>query len=151
MRNVNRRMVRHDARKRGGPCSREVTGASCATSGGPEQPPARIRAAMAGHLFITRGDIRRLACQAWLLPTDRDVTIEPIWRRGDPRIAAALQCGCERRIRDDSAWQLEDVRAMRMLASRHGRPEVWLGNVGGIQTTDVRWTVEAVAEFVRLA
>jgi hypothetical protein len=29
------------------------------------------RSEMAGHLFVLRGDIRALACDAWLLPADR--------------------------------------------------------------------------------
>lgn len=32
------------------------------------------------HVFILRGDITHFACDAWLLPTDRNVTIEAAWR-----------------------------------------------------------------------
>src|SRR4051794_38796900 len=106
---------------------------------------------MAGHLFIIRGDIRHLACHAWLLPTDQGVKIEDVWRRGDPRIAAALRRGVERVVREDPAWRRQDVRAMRLLRARGGRPEVWLGNVGGGEQTPARWVVKAVVEFVRLA
>jgi SIR2-like domain len=106
---------------------------------------------MAGHLFITRGDIRHLACHAWLLPTDVGVNIEPVWHRGDSRIHAALGRGAERVIREDPAWRRQDVRAMRMLTARGGRPEVWLGNVGGGEQTPARWVVKAVVEFVRRA
>lgn len=32
-----------------------------------------------GHVFITQGDLTRFACDAWLLPTDRPLTIETYW------------------------------------------------------------------------
>jgi len=32
-----------------------------------------------GHLFITRGDLTALACDAWLVPTDASLAIEHHW------------------------------------------------------------------------
>jgi hypothetical protein len=32
-----------------------------------------------GHVFVTRGDLTRLACDAWLLPTDDALTVEAPW------------------------------------------------------------------------
>src|SRR4051794_27893472 len=39
---------------------------------------------MPGHLFIIQGDLTRLACDAWLLPTGRSLQIRSHWLRGAP-------------------------------------------------------------------
>lgn len=39
---------------------------------------------VSGHVFITQGDLTRLACDAWLLPTDAGLAIEQSWREGIP-------------------------------------------------------------------
>jgi hypothetical protein len=36
-------------------------------------------AAVRGHVFVVRGDIRRLVCDAWLLPTDARPHVTPGW------------------------------------------------------------------------
>src|SRR5882672_2881814 len=38
--------------------------------------------AIAGHVFVVTGDIRTLACDAWILPTDRTQNLTETWRRG---------------------------------------------------------------------
>ncbi len=40
------------------------------------------RHATPGHLFVLRGDLRNLACDAWLLPCDSTLFVEPYWFRG---------------------------------------------------------------------
>jgi hypothetical protein len=39
---------------------------------------------MSGHLFIVQGDLTRLACDAWLLPTSRALWVEEHWLRTAP-------------------------------------------------------------------
>jgi hypothetical protein len=39
---------------------------------------------MSGHLFITQGDLTRLACDAWLLPTSKTLWVEDSWLRSAP-------------------------------------------------------------------
>lgn len=39
---------------------------------------------MPGHLFIVQGDLNRLACDAWLLPTSRTLWVEEHWLDGLP-------------------------------------------------------------------
>lgn len=41
---------------------------------------------MAGHVFIVRGDLTRLACDAWLLPTDKQLTVTPDWLDNLPTV-----------------------------------------------------------------
>lgn len=104
---------------------------------------------MAGHLFITRGDIRHLACHAWLLPTDQRVKIEDVWRRGDPRIAAALDADRHVAIRNAAQWRNRQVLAAPFLPRDGERGEVWLGNIGGTAASDLKRIVDSVEEFVR--
>jgi hypothetical protein len=106
---------------------------------------------MAGHLFITRGDIRHLACHAWLLPTDRWATVEGVWR-DDTRIGPELGAGRHQEaIAAEPGWKGESVRAVQMLPRDEGGGAVWLGNVGGHEDTPVGWVVDAVVDFVKRA
>lgn len=34
-----------------------------------------------GHVFVVRGDVTALACDAWLVPSDDACNVEPIWHR----------------------------------------------------------------------
>src|SRR4051812_19553646 len=106
---------------------------------------------MAGHLFITRGDIRHLACHAWLLPTDRWGTVEGVWR-DDPWIGPELAAGRhENAIGAEPGWHDESVRAVPMLPRDEAGGAVWPGNVGGHEDTPVSWVVDAVVDFVKRA
>lgn len=114
---------------------------------------------MPGHLFITRGDIRHLACEAWLLPTAADVHIVPLWFEGDDRLRAAIESDRHRGVGSSTpGWRAGKTRVALLLpatAARDGselaRPAVWLANVGGHEGTEVSWLVEAVVDFVRAA
>lgn len=46
---------------------------------------------MGGHVFVVRGDVRRLVCDGWLLPTDGAGRIEPPWFRAPPGAAVRTQ------------------------------------------------------------
>src|SRR3954466_9330609 len=105
---------------------------------------------MGGHVFVVHGDLTHLACDDWLLPSDRDLTLTEAWlpalaedavRRssGDvPRLALeapAEFCEGARRV-----LQVPDeVRAERKEPSplTHGRP--WLLDVGEDADIDPGW------------
>lgn len=44
----------------------------------------RKQGPMSGHLFIVRGDLTRLACDAWLIPTGYEMTVEDYWLNFEP-------------------------------------------------------------------
>src|SRR5947209_3073366 len=88
---------------------------------------------MAGHVFLVRGDIRRLACDAWLMPSD----------------AAG---------RAEGKWLLPDAAPPR---PRHGKgrvfavaeaaadtPRPWLVDMNGAADTPADWYVEGVRQFL---
>lgn len=39
-----------------------------------------------GHIFLLNTDLRHLACDAWLCPTDSDMNVDPLWRLGECEI-----------------------------------------------------------------
>ena len=61
-----------------------------------------------GHVFVTRGNITRLAVDAWVLPTDRTVSIRDSW--------FSKTFTRERVRRADQAGQLADFRAENVRA-----------------------------------
>src|SRR4051812_26792693 len=67
------------------------------------------------HLFVVRGNIEHLACDAWLLPTDARVQVTEAWRNVLPDLAERLE-----------QTDLEDLTAGRSLvaelAGSDGRP-----------------------------
>src|SRR5437868_13838680 len=104
---------------------------------------------MGGHVFVVHGDLTHLACDDWLLPTDRDLTLTEAWlpvlaenavrRSGDvPRLAIDAPAGfCDGPQR---VLQVpEDVRAARADGSplTEGRP--WLLDVGEEPDVDPKW------------
>ncbi|RUP00951.1 MAG: SIR2 family protein [Mycobacterium sp.] len=70
-----------------------------------------------GHLFIINGDLNKIACDAVLLPTDVRFKIEPKW---DGLIS-------DHRSETFGPWGRRNVIP---LSKKHGKPRVWLGNVG---------------------
>lgn len=46
------------------------------------QMAAVAPAASGGHLFIVKGDVRKIASDAWLCPVDSDCKLEPFWMQG---------------------------------------------------------------------
>jgi len=41
---------------------------------------------MPGHVFLIRGDLTQLACDAWLLPTSSRITITNTWKSRYPEL-----------------------------------------------------------------
>lgn len=91
---------------------------------------------MSGHLFIINGDLNKIACDAVLLPTDNEFTIESKW---DGLIE-------DYRGEIPDAW---DGRHVIPLSQRHRKPRVWLGNVGQYgEQTEFSVFAPVVEEFV---
>ena len=113
---------------------------------------------MSGHVFVVHGDLTHLACDDWLLPTDRDLTLTDAWlpvfaddavrRPGQvPRLAIdapAAFCDGAKRV----FAVPDDVRAPHAEGSplAHGRP--WLLDVGEDVDVDPKWLVDGVREWL---
>lgn len=99
---------------------------------------------MPGHVFVVHGDLTRLACDDWLIPTDDTLHVTPPWWK--PWLADPL--------RRAGAWRYdEEPRARR---SEHGRepielvwvndaPRPWLVSVAGNPVANAVRFVERAA------
>ena len=70
---------------------------------------------MTGHLFIINGDLTHIACDAILIPTDPDFTIETPWK--DLLAGQTMP----------TTW---GARKLEPLDRSGKEPQIWLGNVG---------------------
>lgn len=98
---------------------------------------------MAGHLFIVRGDLTRIACDAWLMPTGYKLYVEDYWLKPEPKgFQEAL--GAMRANRD-KAWKTGEERVREVPFWPDDRSRPWLVNI--IYRKKER-LVEAVEAFV---
>jgi len=98
-----------------------------------------------GHLFVTRGDITKLACDAWLLPGDAAGYVNRAWHGGED-IVGLLENG---RLPASLRARLRERRVLRLRAAEAGRPAVWFADTGGTEAHALGWYVEAIDQFVR--
>lgn len=92
---------------------------------------------MVGHLFVIEGDLKKLACDAWALPTDDvgQVTTsfaDAVGLTGGGILAQSLEDG----------W---------IIAPFAHEERIWLLNIGGFASTPSARYAERAAEFVRRA
>jgi hypothetical protein len=97
--------------------------------------------ASAGHVFITRGDLTRLACDAWLVPSDVNRSITTSWRRAVPGTLPDLPDG----------WANHGERVALWADAEAGAPIPFLVNVGAHPGAEVGWFMEGVRAFARVA
>lgn len=93
---------------------------------------------LAGHIFVIRGDITNLACDAWLVPTDRSLVLEDPWKRAVPDTLAP-----------PPGWDDERVRAFEVPGAPDRTPRPWLANVGSDEGTPTGWYLDGVRQFLR--
>ena len=103
-----------------------------------------------GHVFIFRGDLRRLACQAWYLPTDTSLSVSHYWRRDDPGLAAAvdaLRSGMDGRALP-AGWGPRGVRVHPLRLADHRRATPVLAAIPVEGTDDPAYNAETIRQFV---
>jgi NAD-dependent SIR2 family protein deacetylase len=94
---------------------------------------------MPGHVFIVRGDLRKLACDAWLMPCSRSAWPEDYWFLDDhtgPRHGTPFEDGGAR-VQPFPGWPDQ-------------QPQPWLGRVGS-RGREIAWYVDGAVEFVHEA
>jgi SIR2-like domain len=94
---------------------------------------------MSGHVFVLRGDLTQLACDAWLLPTDFARWVEPYWLE-------SLSPECLNCIKHAVSQEWPDS-ARTMPVSGVDGPQPWLVMMGH-NTGTVDWFFDGVDEFV---
>ena len=93
-----------------------------------------------GHLFIVRGDIRRLACDAWLLPCDARGRPHEKWLLPETPLPPAPNL--------PASWNRGESRALPVGWSPGPGAGPWLVNVEGSDDTPPEWYVEGVRQFL---
>jgi hypothetical protein len=106
---------------------------------------------MRGHLFITQGDLTRLACDAWLLPTDAALTVESNWLEQAPALRRYRRSEKRLLLDTPSDWGDRGRRVRELDDWPAGLSRPWLTNVGGTADTPADWYGEGAGQFVRAA
>ena len=91
---------------------------------------------MDGQVFVVAGDITKVACDAWLLPTDTAFNISESFQAS---VGGSGQLS-------GREWGDARVIALDPAAS-----PIWLANIGGTERTDPRTYVEVLDEFASKA
>ncbi|MCC6630130.1 MAG: SIR2 family protein [Chloroflexi bacterium] len=107
---------------------------------------------MAGHVFIARGDLLRLHCDAWLVPCDAGLHVTGGFRASLP---PAARDHLERLRRGEaprpSGWGRHGARVAPLDGGTGSPPEPrsYLVNVGGGSAAGVEWFCDGARQFVR--
>lgn len=94
---------------------------------------------MAGHVFLVRADLRRVACDAWLMPCGAEGRPRDVW----------LLPGFDLRWPEPPAdWRGEKRRVLPLEDWPADRPRPWLVNADGGADVPVAWYAEGVRQFL---
>ncbi len=85
-------------------------------------------------------DLRRLWCDAWLMPCDR---------RGQPNAKWLLNQNEFPWPTPPAGWGNEGLRVVEVTNSPDNSPTRWLVNVGGDEATPVNWFVDGAQQFLQ--
>jgi hypothetical protein len=129
---------------------------------------------MPGHLFVVRGDLTRIACDAWLLPTSWALWIEDYWLAGTSKRLSlspkriSFFDETRQRQRDVSIFS-DQVKTPESWGTKNGRtfewedwkstvkePRPWLTDMadgGGRKSVkgQAEWFAEGARQFVEAA
>ena len=101
---------------------------------------------MAGHVFITQSDLTRLNCDAWLLPCDETLHINPVWTISED-VLQQIHRLQEGEMSLPPEWGSTGVRVLPLRGSTEGL-EPYLVNVGGGHSTRIDWYMDGVRQFL---
>lgn len=95
---------------------------------------------MPGHLFVVRGDLTKLACDAWLMPSDYELQVEPYWLQPEPE--GFLDALASLRAQPDDSWTSGErrVRPVPFWPEERSRP--WLVTFTGREPHEFTAIVE---------
>lgn len=96
------------------------------------------------HVFVVLGDVTRIECDAWLLPTDDNFHITPPFRG-----AVGIQSDGNGKL-PRFEWGTSSVHHLGRHADGHG-PHIWLGRVGRGEGEWSQQLGAVAAEFIEQA
>lgn len=103
-----------------------------------------------GHVFVVRGDLTHLACDAWLLPSNRDRTVAATWVDA---LTTAARGVLEAHLADNTVpdeWGEPGHRVSRLPIDA-GLPQPWLVDLGGLPGTPTAWYISGLHQFLSAA
>ncbi len=101
---------------------------------------------MAGHLFIVRGDLTKLACDAWLMPTGFNLKVERYWLQPEPKgFLAAIKT---LRASLPETWLTGEQRVMPVPFWPDDRSRPWLVNILGQPVSELYGMVRTFVDAV---
>jgi hypothetical protein len=104
-----------------------------------------------GHLFVIDGDLTRIACDAWLLPTDERFSITTAWQhslRPQDLGNASSPGSTSRLLKPSSVAGSSDGPVRQYAHSPKSGPQIFLGDIGHRGPEGIH---RAVEDFFRLA
>lgn len=119
-----------------------------------------------GHVFVVRSDIRYLACDAWMLPTDDALRVVGSWFDSCPFLARRRGNPSKSGQTDDSEFLLRlephdnDARVgpyrvvdLGPAGAEDAQPasRVYAVGIGATETAEDEWFLDGLEAFVRLA
>ena len=99
-----------------------------------------------GHVFIIHSDIRKLCCDAWLLPCDFRARPNRQWLEWPPGAAATLP-----RTELPADWHPERRRTLKLGGWPAAYPQPWLTNVGADKVRNLDWFILGAVQFIEAA
>ena len=97
------------------------------------------------HVFVTQGDLTKLACDAWMLPTDQGLSVKAHWRESVPSLSARLDSLI------DPGFSGGTVLASVLPEGEPGEPSVVVAAVpylGIFDSEGIELAMQAVRAFV---
>jgi hypothetical protein len=92
-----------------------------------------------GHLFVVDSDLKKIKCDAWLLPTDRSFSITSIWNESVGLATKGRLTGL--------SWPKE---SRVLYFGEVDGTDIWLGRIGN-EDGDEKVFAQAAADFIREA
>ena len=116
---------------------------------------------MSGHVFVVRGDLTRLACDGWLLPSDERLSLVPSWLGGTGSPTAVQRellksfapmlggyLGNPAHVKMSERFSPDGERVAEILDWPDALPRPWPTNTGSHRGTDPAWYMQSVDEFL---
>ncbi|HLG69777.1 MAG TPA: SIR2 family protein [Chloroflexota bacterium] len=101
---------------------------------------------MVPHVFVTRGDLTKLSCDAWLLPTDQGFQVTETWLNRLPELKPQVE-SLRRGANVPENWHAGRSRVLSLEAPS-STPRPYLVNEGAHSGIEVEWFVAGVHEFL---
>ena len=96
-----------------------------------------------GHVFIVHGDLRKLCCDAWLMPCGKHSQPNRTWIDWPAEVARAIEWTAP-----PADWHPERLRVKKLDGWPDSLPQPYLTNVGADTLRPLEWFIDGAVQFV---